>query len=137
MKIHMDNKELGQKCFVAIADKSEIKTGEVYKGYTLSSWMTIKTASQRYPLIANSYIAGSSPENGYAVKLPYKYKITTNTYSGDPSSGKTKVFVLCSGADSPRPIHLVKNSKGIWKAKSWSSLFTGMKPAKMNEVDDI
>ena len=137
MKIYMDNEELGRKCFVAIADRSELKTGDTYKGYTLSSWMTIEMASGSYPLIANTYIGGSSPENGYTVSLPYKYTFTSGTYSGDPSTGKTKIFVACSGADSPRPIHMVKNDKGIWKASKWSSLYAGMKPVEEQIIDDL
>lgn len=137
MKIYMDNKDLGEKCFVAIADKSELKKGDTYKEYTLINWRTIRSASEAYPLIAKSYIQGSSPENGYEVSLPYKYKFLSGKYSGDPSTGKTKIFVECSGADSARPIHMTKNDKGIWKASKWSSLYAGMKPAIINETDDL
>ena len=137
MKIYSDNKELGEKCFVSIADRSELRTGNTYKGYTLSNWRTIRSASLRYPLIANSYILGSSPENAYTVTLPYKYVFTTGKYSGNPATGKIKIFVACSGADSHRPIHMVRNDKGIWKASKWSSLYAGMKPVKKKIIDDL
>ena len=137
MKIYSENKELGEKCFVSIADRSELKTGKTYKGYTLSNWRTIRSASLRYPLIANTYILGSTPENGYTVSLPYKYVFTTGKYSGDPATGKIKIFVDCSGADSARPIHMVKNDKGIWKASKWSSLYAGMKPVNKQVIDDL
>lgn len=137
MKIYIDNQELGEKCIIAIADKSELKKGDTYKNYTLSSWMTVKSASLRYPLIANSYIIGATPENGYKVELPYKYEFKSGTYSGDPKTGKTKIFVKCYGADSARPIHMTKNDKGLWKASKWSSLYAGMKPVVEKEVDDI
>ena len=85
--------------------------------------------------LPNSYIKGSSPENLYKVKLPYTYEYMSNPSSGDVSSGVYKIFVKCSGADSPRPINLEMNNRGYWKATSWSSLLTGIKKPPVD--DDI
>ena len=83
--------------------------------------------------IPNSYIQGSSPENGYSVKTPYEFKYKSNPYSGDAETGPYKIFVFCSGADSPRPITLKKNDKGIWKASSWSSVLVGIKKEPVSD----
>lgn len=136
MKIYKENEEFGKKCLVIAADRGELRSGNVYKGYDLNSWMTIKSGTGRYPKIAHSYIKGSSPGNGYAVSLPYTVEFgARNSYSGDNTSGKVRIFILCSGADSPRPITMVKNNRGYWKASKWSSLFAGMKP-EIEKVDD-
>jgi hypothetical protein len=59
-----------------------------------------------------------------------------NQYS-DIDANTVKVFVKCTGADSPRPITLVKNDKGIWKAKEFSSLLVGIKAPPSNVKDDL
>ena len=41
--------------------------------------------------------------------------------------GVFKVFFSCSGADSPRPITLARNKRGIWKASGWHSLLVTVK----------
>ena len=46
-----------------------------------------------------------------------------------------KMFVWSTGADSPRPVHLVKNNRGVWKAKNWNSLSVGVR-APVQVVDD-
>ncbi len=136
-KLYIENEELGKKCLVIAADRSELRKGDVYKGFDLASWHTINSQVAKNNLVANSYIQGSSPENGYKVELPYKMVFKTGTYSGDPATGKIKIFVECSGADSDRPIHMVKNDKGLWKTSKWSSLFAGLRPPKQEISDDL
>jgi len=53
-------------------------------------------------------------------------------YKGYALSYKDKKFIedhigKDSGADSPRPITLTRNNKGIWKASSWHSLLVTIK----------
>jgi hypothetical protein len=85
-----------------------------------------------------AYIEGATPENGYAVSgPPYVVTCTDNPYSGDVDSGQFKVFVACSGADSPRPVTLKRNNKGIWKASEWSSLLVGVKMPVEESDDDL
>lgn len=139
LKIYAKDQDLGTKCLVATADKSTLTQSQRgYKGYTLRSWYTINSGIGKNTLIPNSYIKGSSPENGYSVSLPYQYVFTTNRYSGDKSEGKIKLFVNCSGASSARPMHIKRNSKGIWKVTNWSSVVVGIaKASTQEEIDDI
>jgi hypothetical protein len=60
---------------------------------------------------------------------------TSNPHNGNTDT-KAKVFVTSSGADTARPIHLLKNDKGFWKANNWSSLVVGVKFIK-KVVDDL
>lgn len=139
IKIYDSNKELGKKCLVVAADKSRLQEGGDYKGRQLfiRDMNLIEKMTLKYKNIMNSYIEGSSPQNGYKVKLPYVYHFSSNPSSGDPLSGKYKIFVKCSGASSPRPIGLSKNNRGYWKATSWGSLLAGMMKSTLNEDDDI
>lgn len=83
------------------------------------------------PYIARSYIQGTSHEDGYALPQP-PYVIATKIQRGDPEG---KVFVYSTGADTPRPITLVANDSGIWKAHEWSSLEVGVR-APVEKVHD-
>jgi len=101
-----------------------------YSGYALPGCelSLIKTQLCRQPYIPDSYFVGTSPENDYRIdEGNLQLDITTNPYSGDPSSGKFKVFVRSSGADSARPVQLQRNNKGIWKVKEFTSLIVGIR----------
>ena len=50
---------------------------------------------------------------------------------------RAKVFVWSSGADSPRPLTLIKNNRGLWKATNWSSLTVGIRPPAAPLDDDL
>ena len=39
--------------------------------------------------------------------------------------------------DSPRPIHMVKNNRGLWKAKNYGSLDMGIRPPVAEADDDL
>jgi hypothetical protein len=86
------------------------------------------------PWLARSYVTGATPENGYALPAaPWTITIMRRADSDQPD-GSVKLFVVSSGADTPRPIRLKKNDKGIWKIAEFSSLFVGVKnPAKAGD----
>lgn len=77
--------------------------------------------------IIHSYIEGAIPENGYKLpQPPFRVHLSRNPYSGEESSGRVKVFVACSGAATPRPVTLKRESDGLWRGHEWSSLVTGV-----------
>ncbi|MCP4443456.1 MAG: hypothetical protein GY810_31520 [Aureispira sp.] len=136
MHMYTKDKTIGNNAFTIASDRSLLKeTGEGHKGFAPAGNMAsmIKNYFAPKPYLAASYFAGTSPKNGYQLpSAPYKVVLTRNTYSTQPN-GDIKVFVKCSGADSPRPVTLRKNNRGIWKVINYSSLFVGIrKPA----VDD-
>jgi len=138
LKIYTDNPKLGKQCLVVAIDRNSLQTGQIYKGHELlkSDMSLIKRQIiNKNRQLPNSYIKGSNPENLYKVKLPYVYEFMSNPSSGDAATGNYKIFVKCSGADSPRPITLVKNNRGYWKASSWSSVLVGIKKPPVD--DDI
>jgi hypothetical protein len=71
---------------------------------------------------------GTSPENGYSLPEKLEIEFTTNIYSGTEEQGRMKLFIACSGADSPRPVTVVKGSDGRWYADEFSSLIVGIRP---------
>lgn len=79
------------------------------------------------PYLIRSYFLGTSPANDYSLPENLELEITTNKYSGSREAGRIKLFLNCSGADSPRPITLMKKSDGIWVAHEWSTLIMGIR----------
>ncbi|MGN1194596.1 MAG: DUF6935 domain-containing protein [Acutalibacteraceae bacterium] len=63
--------------------------------------------------LMRSYFDGSAPDNDYTPLLPYTVTVSDNQHSYDDPNF-AKLFVACSGADSPRPIQLRKAKDGKW-----------------------
>lgn len=136
MLMYTKDKAIGNDAFTIASDLSLLKeTNGGYKGFAPGGNMAsmIKNYFAPKPYLAASYIAGTSPKNGYKLSAaPYKVVLTRNTYSTQ-SNGDVKVFVACSGADSPRPVTLRKNNRGIWKVVNYSSLFVGVRKAPVDD----
>ena len=133
-------KETGLEFFTIAVDKSRLITGNTYKGFSINnSDLSLLTMQLDKNLqLGNSYVLTTSAEAEYKLPAaPFKFEITENAYSGDRATGKFKVFVKSSGADTPRPITLAVNDKGIWKAHEWSSLIVGVKVIKKPVSDDL
>lgn len=102
--------------------------GEGARGPTAHQAALIRTQLGEQPFIPRAYFEGSTPENGYSLPAPpLALSFTSNDYSGDESAGRFKVFVNCSGADSPRPVTCVRLGDGSWVAEEWSSLLLGVR----------
>jgi hypothetical protein len=106
-----------------------------YNGYGLhrSDIDRLNRASQK---TANSYVAGTSPENDYTIQNPNSCSIgfrAQDKSAGSVAEGTKKVFVWSSGADAARPITMKRNVNGIWKAFEFSSLVVEVRsPASAN-----
>jgi len=78
--------------------------------------------------VIRSYFSGTSPANNYSIPEEYlELVLSTNKYSGNVEEGKIKFFIDCSGADSPRPVTVKKNSQQKWYAHEFSSLIVGIR----------
>ncbi len=78
-----------------------------------------------------SYFKGTSPENNYTATAPYTVIISDNQYSYQ-DDGYAKLYINCTGADSPRPIVLRKkdNQWFMWE----QFLLVGIRvPAKLSD----
>ncbi len=139
LKLQSENPSLGEQCTVIATDRSKLAPGNIYKDFQVNNFdmRRIKEQLKRYPYIANSYFVGATPENGYSFKTPTEIICSSNPHSGNENEGYFKIFVKSSGADSPRPISLEKNNRGIWKAKEWSSIIMGIIPPKIVMDDDL
>jgi len=112
------DRELGRRC-IAAADPSLPE----------SRFRFVEERLEGKEYLPNSYILGTSPENRYLPQQPpLVMRFSTNPHSGDPAQGRVKLFVECSGADSPRPITVEKNREGLWTAVEWSSILSGIRP---------
>lgn len=130
--VYAGDEALGRPCLTMAVDRDRLQEGQ--GGYqnlrlarTAQSRIDQQLASQ--PYLPRAYVRGARPENGYRLpNPPYILEFTRNPYSGDPAAGQVKVFVVCSGAASPRPVTVHRNDQGVWKAAEWSSLVMGIVP---------
>lgn len=138
MVLYTQNKELGNQALTIALDLSQVEEGNVYKGYQPPSSLNFHLGNlSEKTYIARSYVQGTSPANGYSIPAgKVKFKTSRNPYS-EQDNGDIKVFIQSTGADSPRPIALRKNDKGLWKAVNYNSLFVGVAYPVENVVDDL
>ncbi|MDP3278960.1 MAG: hypothetical protein Q8Q09_27455 [Deltaproteobacteria bacterium] len=88
---------------------------------------TLRERLAAKPYIAASYLQNTSPLSSYALpEAPYlvAVRVAKDAIQGD----RAKVFVHSTGSDSPRPLSLKRNDKGLWKVTEWSSLEVGIRP---------
>lgn len=112
------DRDLGRKC-IAAADPT----------LPASRLGFVEERLEGKQYLPNSYILGTSPGNRYRPQQPpLVIRFTTNPHSGDPSRGRVKLFVECSGSDSPRPMTVQKDTDGMWTAVEWSSILSGIRP---------
>lgn len=138
---YADGEGLGQECLTCAVARTRLVDGtRGYKGRQLSnaSLQRIRMQINGRDYVPRSYLSGTTPDDSYQVsEAPYAIECLRNVHSGDPASGKCKVFVVSSGADSPRPVTLAVNENGIWKATEWSSLIVGVQPPDEETSDDL
>jgi len=132
---------LGRAALTIAIDRSQLSQGgKGYKGFQPSN-MELQAFKERIagkPHVALSYLAGTSPETGYALPAePLKVRVRNQGLAHERTEDTAKLFVHSTGADSPRPIALVKNNRGLWKAKGWSSLTVGVRPPAEIVDDDL
>ncbi|MCJ7626450.1 MAG: hypothetical protein MUO76_23405 [Anaerolineaceae bacterium] len=132
-----EDEELGMQCLTVAVDRERLQEGTGgYKGWELRvrDRRLIESQLRGKAHILRSYIQGTYPDGGYALAVPpYEIAFSANPYSGDVESGKFKVFVDSSGADTTRPVGMRRNNRGVWKALEWSSLLVGV---RAGPVDD-
>ena len=139
---YTEDKNAGMQFFTAILVNDNTllrKTKEGgYKGMEPGSSAQFLIKQLDYsPWISFSYLLGTSPENCYTVDgPPFTIQLSRNAYS-ESQNGSIKVFVSCSGADTPRPVTLKPNNNGIWKVSEFSSLVTDIRKPANNFVDEL
>lgn len=128
--LYAGDETLGQQCLAAAVGRERLQEGpRGFEGWQLRAGdlqlIRMQVGDKDY--IPRSYFAGATPEDSYRLPSPpYVLEFSDNPYSGDPDSGRYKVFVACSGASTPRPVTLERDEGGIWRASEWSSLVVGV-----------
>jgi hypothetical protein len=130
--LHSRDRALGAQALTVAVDRGRLQESAAgFRGFSLlpADLRQIERQLEGRPYLPRSYLVGTSPANGYAEPpLPWTIQCATTPTSGDASTGTLKLFVPSSGADSPRPITLRRNDRGLWKASEWSSLIVGIRP---------
>ena len=143
LKMYMTNPTEGIKAIIVAVDQGNLgksNSSESYKGYGLDNSAKFLIGQLKgKPNTVNSYLPGSSRQNGYTpANPPYNFTLSSNRFSGSVESGEFKVFIPSSGADTPRPITMKRNTKGIWKASGFSSIVVGVAaPVVTDDGDDL
>ena len=78
------------------------------------------------PDIARSYITGATPQNGYTLGDGDLTMYFTRNKLSVVTPDEIRVYIATSGAGTPRPIYLKRESDGIWRVAECSSLFVGI-----------
>jgi hypothetical protein len=139
--MYTEDEELGRQCLAIAVDRDKLSEGpKGYDGWQLRAsdiWL-LHSQIKGKPYIPRSYVKESAPENGYRLPAtPYVFEFSDNPHSGDPETGMYKVFIVSSGASSPRPVTVKRNDKGTWKAYEWSTLIVGVQEPEQEVVDDL
>ncbi|PJZ77956.1 DUF6935 domain-containing protein [Leptospira neocaledonica] len=144
LSIYSKNAEEGKKALIISLDANSLisdTSPNGYKGFNINrnTIDLVKRQLEQHPYLIGSYLPGSSFQNGYKPSNPpYNFTLTSNRFSGTEESGQKKLFLPSSGADTPRPVTVKRNAKGVWKASEFSSLLVGIKkPATSNPADDL
>lgn len=82
--------------------------------------------------VPRSYFIGATPENNYTpVAPPYRIRVKIQANNGN-NQEILKLFVISSGAATPRPMTLrYKHSAKKWFLYEFSSLLSNVKPPKV------
>lgn len=104
LSVYPENKELSLKMLEALRGPRPFSNMD-------KQFIADRFRGKEY--LMRSYFDGSSPENDYTPSVPYTVTVSENQYSYQ-ESGFAKLFVACSGADSPRPVQLRKAKDGKW-----------------------
>ena len=121
---------------LAIDQKLLVDGSEGTAGKQPQGLRDFKDRNGQKPWVARSMFQGTSPANGYALPafpLTLKFKVQP----GDLKESEGKIFVHTTGADSPKPMRLRRNDKGLWKAVEWSSFQGNCRPPVVAENDDL
>ena len=78
------------------------------------------------PAIARSYITGATPKNGYTIGAGDLTMYFTRNKLSVVTPDEIRVYVATSGAGTPRPIYMKRESDGVWRVAECSSLFVGI-----------
>ena len=137
MLLYERDAKLGHDAMVIALDAGELRQdADGYQGFTLGN--RAEDFVTRYlvprPYLARSYLVGTSPETRYQAPATPTVRLGRNA-SSEISAERIKVFVSCTGADTPRPVTLQRNNRGVWKAYEYSTLFVGVRPPA-EVVDD-
>lgn len=139
MLMFAEDQNLGMQAFTIAMDRTNLREDiKGYKGFSPAASYDYHFKNFAQKLYwAKSYVLGTSPAGKYELPtVPYQISATRNAHS-EQQNGDIKVFVACSGADSPRPITLRVNDKGRWKVVECSSMFLGMRVPENDVSDDL
>ncbi|MFP4443759.1 MAG: DUF6935 domain-containing protein [Spirochaetia bacterium] len=130
---------LGHDALVIALDRNNLsQSSDGYKGFTYPP--SLREYVNRYikekPYLARSYIQSTTPQGGYELPEELEITISKNIHS-KITEDRVKVFIHSTGADTPRPVTIQRNNRGVWKAAELSSLFVGVRPPAETVDDDL
>jgi hypothetical protein len=130
--VYARDSETGEACLASMADESRLReSADGFQGRELGNrdLRLIEDQLRGRPWLAASYVKGTSPETGYEFGAgPLSFDVRPDPLSPEDPQDREKVFIVSSGADSPRPLTLQRDGQGIWRAVEWSSLLVGVRP---------
>ncbi len=111
--------------------------GKGYRGFDLSGgtrFLIDRVITS--PWIPRSYIQGTAAENQYQLSEGVSSVAFETTLFDKIKTDEVRVYVKCTGADTPRPLRLKRNASGLWKVAELSSLVVGVRTVSQ-AVDEL
>lgn len=141
--VYAENQQAGLPMLILmlVNDNTLMQTASANRGYRGFDL----TANTRFltdrvipaPWVPRSYVQGTSPVSHYTLPSgPLRFSFTTNNYTVI-SPTELRMFIASTGADTPRPLRLKRNSAGLWKVAEFSSLVVGVRPPEKPDTDDL
>lgn len=143
LHLYIQNPEEGTKAIIVAMDRACLipsASNNSYKGFEVgkSDMSLMQSQLSKSPYLPASYIPSTTPQNAYTPsEPPYEFHLMSNKYSGNADEGKIKIFIPSSGADTPRPVVVKVNNRGIWKVDNFSSIVVGIRKPEVAIDDDL
>lgn len=140
---------LGDQLLVLSVAEDCLVRGNTYKGYSLkedlasqlSSALEAEDGAAAVQAALASLVAGTSPQTGYGFN-PATVVLTEDVGASagdDPRDGLYTAHLMSTGADYPRSVTVSVNKNGIWKARDFGDLLSGVAspPVTLTAADEL
>ncbi len=130
--MYAQDETLGLQAITSMMEGDKLTGPAVYKDKGLPAEQVTRL-SERWgspggkAYVPRSYVQDTHQDDGYVLpQPPYVVKVRLS----QQDKGVAKVLVWSTGAQTPRPLTLVKDDAGVWKVRDFQALLQDVKPPK-------
>ncbi|MGE0433024.1 MAG: hypothetical protein AB7K09_12445 [Planctomycetota bacterium] len=133
--IYAENADLGAVAIARMLDRDQLdNSGDVPMLRAMDTSKLHRYVADA-PNAVRSLLTSATPANSYEIGTG-PWTLRTREQRGDVRGDTAKIFVFSTGADTPRPVSMKKNSAGLWKVTEWSSLVVAVRKPATTTTDN-